>query len=49
MNYNISFEEKAKLATELLSKQSPISYEKALKQVQWLKQNSIANKKKQTP
>ena len=33
MNHKISFQERAKLATENLSKQSPVTYEKALEQV----------------
>ena len=47
MNYNISFEERAKLAMENLSKQSPVTLEKALKQVKWLKEMSQTNQKKQ--
>lgn len=46
MNLKISFQERAKLAMENLSKQLPVSLEKARQQVQWLKQNSTTNKKK---
>ncbi len=46
MNYNISFKERAKLAMENLSKQSPVSYEKAIQQVQRLKEMSQTNQKK---
>jgi|DEB19_MinimDraft_2_1074335.scaffolds.fasta_scaffold03841_2 hypothetical protein len=47
MNFNISFKERALLAKENLSKQSPLTLEKALKQVQRLKQMSQTKKKKQ--
>ena len=47
MNYKISFRERAKLATELLSKQSPVTLEQARQQAQWLKEISTTNKKKQ--
>ncbi|MFY8188423.1 MAG: hypothetical protein ACOVLC_10750 [Flavobacterium sp.] len=47
MNYNISFEERAKLALEHLSKQSPVTYEKALEQVKKLKKMSKTKLKKQ--
>jgi hypothetical protein len=47
LNYKISFVERAKLAMENLSKQQPISLEKALKQVQWLKEMSQTKQKKQ--
>lgn len=47
MNFNISFKERAQLAKDNLSKQSPLTLEKALKQVQWLKQMSQIKTKKQ--
>ena len=46
MNYNISFQERAKLAMEMLSKQLPITLEEARKQVTWLQQVSTSNQKK---
>ncbi len=45
MNYLISFQERAKLAMEQLSKQSPITLEKAKKQAELLKQKSISKNK----
>ena len=48
MNCKISFQERAKLATELLSKQSPVTLEQARQQAQWLKKISATNRKKQT-
>ncbi len=39
--------ERAVLATENLSKQSPYTLEEAKLQVQWLKQNSMTKNKKQ--
>lgn len=46
MNYIISFQERAKLSLELLSKQSPVTLEMAPNQVQKLKaQNKSENKK----
>ena len=47
MSYKISFQERAQLAVENLSKQSPVTYEKALKQVEKLKEQSQAKVKKQ--
>ncbi len=47
MNYKISFQERAKLAMEQLSKQSPVTYEKALEQVKRLKEMSQVEVKKQ--
>ncbi len=46
MNYKISFQERAKLAMENLSKQSPVTYEKALAQVKKIKEMSQAKVKK---
>lgn len=40
MKSNISFRERAKLAMELLSKQSPVTYEEAKAQYLWLKTQS---------
>jgi hypothetical protein len=47
MKYNISFQERAKLGKELLSKQLPITLQDAKKQVEWLKQISTSKLKKQ--
>jgi hypothetical protein len=47
MNYKISFQERAQLAMEQLSKQSPVTYEKALEQVKRLKEMSQVEVKKQ--
>jgi hypothetical protein len=47
MNYTISFQERVKLAMEQLSKQSPVTLEKAKKQVEFLKQKSNSKNKKQ--
>jgi hypothetical protein len=47
MNYNLSFKERAKLAMELLSKQSPVTLEEARKQALWLKEQSNSKVKKQ--
>jgi len=43
----MSFQERAKLAKELLSKQSPVTLEQARQQAQWLKQTTSTNAKKQ--
>jgi hypothetical protein len=40
MNFNISFVERAKLCSIILSKQPPVTIEEARKQEQWLKINS---------
>jgi hypothetical protein len=45
MNFNISFEERAKLSTTILSKQPAVTIEEARKQVPWLKTNTIKKKK----
>lgn len=47
MNYKISFQERAALALEILSNQSPVTLIQARLQAQWLKQESSSNKKKQ--
>jgi hypothetical protein len=47
MNHNISFQDRAKIATELLSKQEPVSFEEMRIQIQWLKENCPAKNKKQ--
>ena len=47
MNYKISFQERAQLALENLSKQLPVTYEKALEQVKRLQEISQAKVKKQ--
>ena len=46
MSYKISFQERAQLAMENLSKQSPVTYEQALKQVKKLKEQSPIKVKK---
>ncbi len=48
MSYKISFQERAKLAMENLSKQSPVTYEKALEQVKRLKEMNPTKVKKQS-
>jgi hypothetical protein len=45
MKYNISFQERAKLSMEILSKQSLVSLEEAKQQVIWLKKISTSKKK----
>ncbi|WP_198540736.1 hypothetical protein [Capnocytophaga stomatis] len=40
MSYKISFQERAKLSMENLSKQLPVTLEEAREQVQWLKKKS---------
>jgi hypothetical protein len=47
MTYNISFQERAKLSTIILSKQPAVTLKEAKEQVQWLKTNSSTKKKKQ--
>ena len=47
MNYAISFQERAKLAMEQLSKQSPITLETARKQAKQLQTKSTSKNKKQ--
>lgn len=47
MNYNISFQERAKLSMAILSKQSSISLEEAKKQAEWLKKNSQSKKQEE--
>lgn len=49
MNYVMSFQERAKLGTEKLSKQSPVTLEKARQQAQYIKAQSSSDKKKQRP
>lgn len=46
MNYNISFQERARLSLEQLSKQPPITLEMARAQVKWLKEISTSKNKK---
>jgi hypothetical protein len=46
MNFNISFVERAKLCSIILSKQPPVTIEEARKQVQWIKINSKKEKAK---
>ncbi|WP_229734147.1 hypothetical protein [Flavobacterium orientale] len=47
MNYNISFQERAKLGMEILSKQSPVTLEEARAQAERLRQASKSKVKKQ--
>ena len=47
MNYKISFQERAKLGMEMLSKQSPVTLEEARAQVAKLKAASKSKVKKQ--
>ncbi|WP_459640968.1 hypothetical protein [Flavobacterium sp. CGRL2] len=47
MNYKISFQERAKLGMEILSKQSPVTLEKARAQAERLSQASKSKVKKQ--
>ena len=47
MNYKISFQERAKIGMEMLSKQAPVTLEQARAQVEWLKQASKSKDKKQ--
>ncbi len=47
MNYNISFQERAKMGMEIISKQPPVSLEAAKKQVENLKKMSTQKNKKQ--
>jgi len=46
MTYNISFLERAKLSTSILSKQPAVTLKEAREQAQWLKTNSSTKKKK---
>jgi hypothetical protein len=45
MYFNISFKERAKMCSIILSKQPPVTIEEARKQVQWLKGKSIKKKR----
>ncbi len=47
MNYKISFKERAKLSMEQISKQSPVTLEKARAQAERLSQASKSKEKKQ--
>lgn len=47
MNYEMSFQERAKLAMELLSKQSPVTLTMARNQAKRLKTKSKSENKKQ--
>ncbi len=47
MNFTISFQERAKLGLEQLSKQSPVTLEMARLQAQKLKSQSTSGNKKQ--
>ena len=46
MTYKISFQERAKLGMELLSKQSPTTLKKARQQAQKLREMTKSNNKK---
>jgi uncharacterized membrane protein YcaP (DUF421 family) len=45
MTFNISFQERAKLSTIILSKQPAVTLKEAKEQAQWLKTNSSTKKK----
>jgi hypothetical protein len=45
MKYNISFQERARLSTIILSKQPAVTLKQAKEQAQWLKTNSSIKKK----
>jgi len=47
MKYNVSFQERAKLGMEQISKQPLTTLEKARNQALWIKQISVSNVKKQ--
>ncbi len=47
MKYSISFQERAKLGLEKLSKQLPVTLQEAKQQAHWLKNTSIQSPKKQ--
>ncbi|MFZ0599631.1 MAG: hypothetical protein WAM46_21765 [Flavobacterium sp.] len=47
MSYKISFQERARLGMEILSKQSPVTLEKARAQAERLSQASKSKEKKQ--
>jgi hypothetical protein len=47
MSYAMSFQERAKLGMEKLSKQQPVTLKIALEQVKWLRDRSITKNKKQ--
>ncbi len=47
MNYKISFQERSKIGMEILSKQSPVTLEKARAQAQRLSQASKSKVKKE--
>lgn len=49
MKYDISFEERAKLSMEQLSKQQPVTLAEAKAQAKWLKTSSTSKNKKQKP
>lgn len=44
MNYKISFEERAKIGMEMLSRQPPVTFEQARAQAKWLKEMSTSKK-----
>jgi hypothetical protein len=45
MNFKISFQERAKLSMEILSKQSPVTLKEVKKQAEWLGKNSLSKVK----
>lgn len=45
MNYNLSFQERAKLSMEHLSKQQPVTLQEAKAQAVWLKKISTSKNK----
>jgi hypothetical protein len=48
MNYKISFQERAKLSMEQISKQSPVTLEIASEQALWLKKETTSKNKKKS-
>jgi hypothetical protein len=48
MKYNISFQERAKLSTTILSKQPVVTLKEAKAQALWLKNTSKSSNKKQS-
>ncbi len=46
MKPNMSFQERSRLAMEQLAKQEPVTWEQALAQVKWLKEQSTSKNKK---
>lgn len=49
MNYKLSFQERAKLSIEQLTKQKSVTLEEARAQAKWLKEMSNSKNKKSKP